>query len=236
MVWWDFKRWEEEIDWMALNGLNLILSFTGQEYIWQKFYLSIGLTKTEVKQYFTGPAFLAWQRMGNIHGWAGPLGDDWITRQAQIQKQIMERIRLFGMINVLPGFSGIVPGALKSVYPSANMTRSSDWNNFKTEYSENYLLEPMDKHFKELGKAFYNILIEEYGTDHFYNADTYNEMIPSSDNPSFLADTNLAIYEAMKAADEDAIFIMQGWLFHSGQLRAVMKTLTCEILSTIKYA
>eukprot|EP00659_Diplonema_papillatum_P006204 gene6204-9501_t len=31
MAWWDFKRWEREIDWLALRGVNLPLAFTGQE-------------------------------------------------------------------------------------------------------------------------------------------------------------------------------------------------------------
>lgn len=34
LVWWDWARWEEELDWMALSGINLALAFTGQEYIW----------------------------------------------------------------------------------------------------------------------------------------------------------------------------------------------------------
>ena len=55
---------EREIDWMALNGLNLILAFTGQEYVWKEFYTNVGLTEAEITDYFSGPAFLAWQRMG----------------------------------------------------------------------------------------------------------------------------------------------------------------------------
>ncbi len=34
MAWWDWRRWEEEMDWMALSGINLALAFTGQEAIW----------------------------------------------------------------------------------------------------------------------------------------------------------------------------------------------------------
>lgn len=37
-VWWDWERWEKEIDWMALQGVNLPLAFTGQEAIWQKVF------------------------------------------------------------------------------------------------------------------------------------------------------------------------------------------------------
>ena len=35
-VWWDWKRWEREIDWMALNGFNLALAFNGMEAIWKR--------------------------------------------------------------------------------------------------------------------------------------------------------------------------------------------------------
>lgn len=41
--WWDWKRWEKEIDWMALQGINLPLAFTGQEAIWQKVFQVIGI-------------------------------------------------------------------------------------------------------------------------------------------------------------------------------------------------
>ena len=35
-VWWDWERWEREIDWMAMNGINLPLAFNGQEEIWRR--------------------------------------------------------------------------------------------------------------------------------------------------------------------------------------------------------
>ena len=66
LQWWDWARWEQELDWMALHGINLQLAFTGQEYVWHKFYTELGLTEDEIQAYFAGPAFLAWQRMGNL--------------------------------------------------------------------------------------------------------------------------------------------------------------------------
>ncbi|KAK9823140.1 hypothetical protein WJX72_000555 [[Myrmecia] bisecta] len=36
-AWWDWPRWEAEVDWRALHGINL--AFTGQEYIWQKTWI-----------------------------------------------------------------------------------------------------------------------------------------------------------------------------------------------------
>jgi hypothetical protein len=35
---WDFTRWQRELDIMAMNGINLPLSFTGQEAVWQQLY------------------------------------------------------------------------------------------------------------------------------------------------------------------------------------------------------
>ncbi|XP_048495313.1 alpha-N-acetylglucosaminidase isoform X2 [Beta vulgaris subsp. vulgaris] len=62
-VWWDWKRWEKEIDWMALQGINLPLAFTGQEAIWQKVFAlgwtiatklvrpAIGVTEADIISY-----------------------------------------------------------------------------------------------------------------------------------------------------------------------------------------
>ena len=198
---------------MAMNGLNFILSFTGQEYVWQKLYASIGLTDAEIKEYLAGPAFLAWQRMGNIRGWGGPLDDGWIKKQFDLQKQIMDQIRLFGMINVLPGFAGHVPGALKRVYPYVNLTNSAEWNGFGGNYSKDFFLHPEDPLFVKLGKQYYQTLVGEFGTDHYYNADAFNEMDPAGKDLNFLAATNEKIYEAMVSVDSQAVYLMQGWLF-----------------------
>ena len=82
---WQWERWEREIDWMALHGINMPLAFTGQEAIFQRLYLNLGITQAELDGFFGGPAFLAWARMGNIQGWGGPLPQMWITNQLVLQ-------------------------------------------------------------------------------------------------------------------------------------------------------
>ncbi|KAJ0038291.1 hypothetical protein Pint_23962 [Pistacia integerrima] len=67
-VWWDWEKWEKEIDWMALQGINLPLAFTGQESIWQKVFMNFNISKEDLNDFFGGPSFLAWARMGNLHG------------------------------------------------------------------------------------------------------------------------------------------------------------------------
>ncbi len=217
MVWWDWARWERELDWMAMNGINMPLAFTGQEYVWHKFYSSLNVADEDIMNYFSGPAFLAWQRMGNLRKWGGPLDKKWIHNQKDLQLNFLDRAREFGMWTVLPGFAGHVPQELVALYPNHSFTRTGDWVQFNDTYSNNYLLEPTDPLFVELGTRYYRILIDEFGTDHYYNADTYNEMTPSSTDLGFLADTNKAIFEAARIADEEAVFVMQGWLFEDGK-------------------
>ncbi|CAK7330911.1 unnamed protein product [Dovyalis caffra] len=48
-VWWNWERWEKELDWMALQGINLPLAFTGQEAIWQKVFMLIVIGDDHVK-------------------------------------------------------------------------------------------------------------------------------------------------------------------------------------------
>ncbi|XP_065837644.1 alpha-N-acetylglucosaminidase-like [Oscarella lobularis] len=216
MAWWDWNRWQREIDWMALQGINLPLSFTGQEYIWAKVFMQMGLNESELDEYFSGPAFLAWNRMGNMRGWGGPLRTSWREKQYNLQKQILARQREFGMTSVLAGFSGHVPEALKRIYPNANLTRSPDWGRFNDTYCCVYLLSPIDPEFQTVAKAYVQVQTQEFGTDHVYNVDTFNEMNPASSDPTYLAEASGAVLKGLQAGDPDAIWLMQGWLFRSG--------------------
>lgn len=214
-VWWDWPRWQREIDWMALNGINLPLAFTGQEVLWQEVYLSLGLNQTELDHFFTGPAFLAWNRMGNLFQWGGPLPLSWHVKQLYLQFKILDRMRSFGMIPVLPAFSGIVPEGITRLFPQANVTKLNPWSHFNCTYSCAYVLDPRDPLFQRIGALFLTRVIEEFGTDHIYNTDTFNEMAPASSDPAYLASISSAVFNSMTSVDPQAIWLMQGWLFIS---------------------
>ncbi|WKA02337.1 hypothetical protein VitviT2T_020539 [Vitis vinifera] len=217
-VWWDWERWEKEIDWMALQGVNLPLAFNGQEAIWQKVFMDFNISKKDLNGFFGGPAFLAWARMGNLHGWGGPLSQNWLDEQLVLQKQILCRMLELGMTPVLPSFSGNVPEALKKIFPSANITRLGEWNTVdnNTRWCCTYLLDASDPLFIQIGKAFIRQQIKEYGdvTD-IYNCDTFNENSPPTNDPAYISSLGAAIYKAMSQGDKDSVWLMQGWLFYS---------------------
>lgn len=76
MPYWDWERWEKEIDWMAVHGINMPLALVGYEGIMYRVWKKMGLTDDEINQYFVGPAHLPWMRMGNVSGIDGPLNED----------------------------------------------------------------------------------------------------------------------------------------------------------------
>ncbi len=63
----------------------------GQEAVWQRVWARFGLSSGDLAGFFSGPAFLAWQRMGNLRGWGGPLPQGFIDRQAGARPRARSR-------------------------------------------------------------------------------------------------------------------------------------------------
>ena len=211
MSWWDWKRWEKEIDWMALHGINMPLAITGEEYIWDQVYRSYGFTDEDLDPFFSGPSYFSWFWMGNLDGWGGPLPMSWKESHRDLQQKILQRQRELGMKPVLPAFTGHVPASFKKHFPDANL-KQTNWGN---DFEDTFILDADDPLFAEIGKKFLEVQKEIYGTDHLYSADTFNENEPPSDDPQYLSELSSKVFEGMKAVDPDAVWVMQGWLFYS---------------------
>ena len=113
MPYWDWERWEKEIDWMALHGIDMPLALVGYEAIIARVWKKMGLTDEEINSYFVGPAHLPWMRMGNVSGIDGPLNEDWHRQQIALQHKILNRMKSLGMKPICPGFPGFIPEAFK---------------------------------------------------------------------------------------------------------------------------
>ncbi|HEY4197512.1 MAG TPA: alpha-N-acetylglucosaminidase, partial [Mucilaginibacter sp.] len=208
MSWWQWDRWQREIDWMALNGINMPLAITGQNIIWQRVYKSLGFTDKDLATFFSGPAYFNWFWMGNIDGWGGPLPQSFMDNQETLQKQILKRERELGMTPILPAFTGHVPPAFKTKFPNAKL-KKTNWQGFP----DVYILDPDDEMFTAIGKKFINEEIKTFGTDHLYSADTFNENTPPTNDSLYLNDVSKKVYQSMAGADPKATWIMQGWMF-----------------------
>lgn len=211
MSWWDWDRWQREIDWMAMHGINMPLALTGQEYTWYKVYKDMGFSDEDLKSFFCGPAYFSWFWMGNLDGWGGPLPVNWMMGHRDLQQKILNRERELGMKPILQSFTGHVPASFAKYFPESKL-KKTNWNN---GFADTYILDTEDPLFARIGAKFIEEQTKLYGTDHLYSADTFNENEPPSDDPSYLAALSGRVYQAMNSADPKAVWVMQGWLFYS---------------------
>ena len=172
---WGWERWEREIDWMALHGINLVFAFTGQEYIWRETYREFGLNDSQIQSGFNGPAFLAWSRGQGGHQNGGvfsaggrfqySLSDEFLIGQWDLQKLIVARQTELGIGSVLPAFMGNVPGPLKTLFPHANISGDGS--------PGSVWLDALDPLFAMIGKSFLSKVMRDFGTTGYYEADGF---------------------------------------------------------------
>lgn len=213
MPFWTWKEWERFIDWMALNGINMPLAITGQEAVWYNVWANLGMTDEEIRNYFTGPAYLPWHRMANIDRWNGPLPKEWLDNQIELQRQILARERALNMKPVLPAFAGHVPAELKRLYPEANIQYLGEWAGFADTYRCHFL-NPEEPLFAKIQKMFLDEQTRLFGTDHIYGVDPFNEVDPPSWEPKYLKNVSKNMFNTLKQADPKAEWMQMTWMFY----------------------
>lgn len=214
---WGWKRWEQEIDWMALHGVNFPLATVAAEAIAERVWLRLGLKKEDVQSFFTAPAHLPWHRMGNLNSWDGGLTDNWQKEQIELQHRILERMRELDMHPIAPAFAGFVPMAFVQKHPEIRFNHLK-WGGFNENYNV-YVLPPDSPFFVEIGKMFIEEWEKEFGKNKYYLSDSFNEMeLPVDKNDKegknrVLAQYGETIYNSIVAGNPDAVWVTQGWTF-----------------------
>jgi alpha-N-acetylglucosaminidase len=206
MAFWDWDRWEKEIDWMALNGINVALSIIGQEEVWRRTLLLLGYSEEECRNFICGPAFFPWQWMQNMTSWGGPIPDWWFNDRVELAKKIHNRMIEFGISPALQGYSGMIPVDFKGKYPNVNVIDQGLWCGFQRPS----LLSPTDPMFEKVASVFYEEQRSLFGDDiHFYCADLFHE----GGNTEMLdvAECTKIVQNKMLSEDNKAVWIIQAW-------------------------
>ena len=204
MAFWDWERWEQEIDWMALHGINLPLAMVGIDVVWYNMLEKLGYSKDEINEFIAGPAFQGWWLMNNLEGWGGPNPDNWYKQRETLQKQILKRMREYGIHPVLPGYSGMVPHNAKERL-GLNVSDPGLW----CGYRRPAFLQPTDPRFQEIAGLYYKEMERLYGKADFYSMDPFHEggNVAGVD----LNAAGQAIWQAMKSANPKAVWVIQAW-------------------------
>ncbi|MBR4066384.1 MAG: alpha-N-acetylglucosaminidase N-terminal domain-containing protein, partial [Bacteroidaceae bacterium] len=171
MAFWTWDRWQKEIDWMALHGINAPLNLVGLDVVTRNFLKELGVSESDIDAYIAGPGFIAWFAMNNLEGWGGTINsastgvemngnpDWWYTRQEQLCKNMLQRMRELGMQPVIPGFSGQIPNSLSnytiSGFSSSDVINGGTWAG---GYTRPDILHPNSSSYATLAPIYYKHL------------------------------------------------------------------------------
>ena len=213
---WDAERWDKELDWMALHGIDMPLMLLASEEIYRRVFAEKGITEAQLDEWEVGPAHLPWMRMGNLSGnsFDGPLGKDWHKSQVALAHHILKRMKELGMKPIVPAFGGFVPKAYAEMLGKDKYV-ATGWDWIPASY-RNYRITPAIAEFKEVGKRFIELWDKEfessYGEFKYYLSDSFNEMDVPNDLDT-LSTYGKNIYDAIieGSGNPDAVWVTQGW-------------------------
>ena len=188
MAFWTWERWQQEIDWMALHGINAPLNLVGLDVVTRKFLRELGVSENDINAYIAGPGFIAWFAMNNLEGWGGTINspstgvqmngnpDWWYTRQEQLCRNMLQRMRELGMQPVIPGFSGQVPNCIVNYsingFSSGDVVNNGTWAG---GYTRPDILKPNTTSYQTFATVYYKHLHEVMGVSELYSIDPFHE-------------------------------------------------------------
>lgn len=219
MCWWDWKRWEKELDFMAVNGMNMPLCVIGTEAVWLETLLELGFREEEALACISSPAFWPWQLMTNLDSYQPIHTRRSVAARLELGKQILDRALEYGMTPIQQGFSGHVPVKLMEKFPAARIQKKPSW----CKFPQTAQLDPLDPLFRRFGRIFLEQQEKLMGNYHFYACDPFHEGRPPKKGIFYLRKVGRAIDRLYQEYDPGSTWVMQSWSIRRNIAKAVPK-------------
>ncbi|MGI6341461.1 MAG: alpha-N-acetylglucosaminidase TIM-barrel domain-containing protein [Bacteroidales bacterium] len=214
VAYWTWRDWEKELDYMAINGINIAPAMLGQEIVWQKVYRKMGISGTQLDNFFSSPAYQPWQQRGNFAGLNKPLPQSYIVNSSEIQQKILVRMEQFGMTPIIPVFNGVVPKEYITKNSGVVSHKISNWNNLDDQY-EAHILTPGTTNFLSLGVQFLeeytNTYKKVYTKNAYYSCkfpDLSEQQLTQSGISQKITLLGRSIMDVIKAMNEKGVWII----------------------------
>ncbi|HWW96986.1 MAG TPA: alpha-N-acetylglucosaminidase [Edaphobacter sp.] len=202
---WDQKRWQHEIDILALSGTNAILIERGMDLVLYQTFRDSGYSDEAIRNWIVQPAHQNWQLMGNMCCFQAPISMELLEKRSRSAQQLIATLRSLGIMPVLPGYYGIVPADFASIHHGAHVITQGDWNGF----TRPGWLDPLDPNFDKLAESFYHHQHALYGDSAIYDMEIFQEGGAAGNVPVPAAAKK--VQEALKRVHPDALWMLLGW-------------------------
>lgn len=205
MAFWTGEDWQKEIDFLAMNGVNLVLDIVGMEEVYRRFLTKLGYRHREIKNFLVGPAYYAWFYMSNICGVGGPVHDDFFYEKCEMARKNHRKMQVLGMNIVLQAYTGMVPRDIQKKDRDVPVIEQGKWKGIERPL----IVSPDSVSYIKYAKLFYECQKEVFGDiTHFYAGDICHEggKLGKKAKESY---TN--VMQSMLQFDKEAIWVLQCW-------------------------
>lgn len=197
---WGFDRWEKEIDFMAMHGINTAYQPIGFDGVLANVLRAFGMDEKFCLEFSSGPAFLSRQLTGNIAGVNSVNSRDYLNRKIYIGKKITEREKELGITPVFPAALPSVPFSLRKKYIKMDIFKAPLWFNLPPIFfikSENAFFEIFNDKFLKMQR-------ELLGETKSYFFEPLYEVNQKGYN-SYLSSMGERLSEVLDEFDPDAV-------------------------------
>lgn len=206
MSFWGEEEWQNELDWLCLNGVNVVLDATAQEEVWRRFLTELGYPHKEIKKFIAGPGYYAWAYMANLTGFGGPVHDNWFADRTELARKNHLFMRKIGMMPILQGYSGMVPCDILNYDKNCDVIPQGTWCSFQRPA----MLRTVSPCFKDYAKKFYKAQREVYGDySRYFATDPFHEGGITLDVQPF--EIAKEVLTSMLSEKNDAVWVVQSW-------------------------
>lgn len=206
MAFWGKEEWQKEIDFLAMNGVNLVLDILGMEEVYRRFLTKLGYRHREIKNFLVGPAYYAWFYMSNICSLGGPIHDDFFYEKCEMARENHRRMKALGMDIVLQAYTGIVPRDIQKKDREVPVIEQGKWKGIERPL----IVSPDSVHYVKYAKLFYECQKEIFGDiTHFFAGDVCHE--GGKLNKKSAKESFGNVMESMLSFDKDAMWVVQCW-------------------------
>jgi alpha-N-acetylglucosaminidase len=202
---WDERRWQHEIDILAMSGTNAILIERGMDLVLYQTFRDFGYSDEAIRNWIVQPAHQNWQLMGNMCCFEAPISIELLKKRSESAKKLIAMLRSLGITPVLPGYYGIVPADFGSIDLGAHVITQGDWNGF----TRPGWLDPRDPRFDKIAGSFYRHQRALYGDSAIYDMEIFQEGGAAGDVPVPAAAKK--VQEALMRAHPGALWMLLGW-------------------------
>lgn len=202
---WSEKRWQREIDILAMSGTNAILIERGTDLVLYQTFRDAGYSDEAIRHWITQPTHQNWQLMGNMCCFAEPISMELLKKRARSAKKLIAMLRSLGITPVLPGYYGIVPADFAKLHPGAHVVTQGEWNGF----TRPGWLDPRDPQFVKLAESFYRHQHDLYGDTSIYDMEVFQEGGNAGDVP--VSEAAKRVQQALERAHPGALWMLMAW-------------------------